>query len=73
MKSYPSARSPLVRDASPESKHRAESLVGLRSTDRAAHEEILNRAYLLWESEGRRENRALANWLQAEKELMAGT
>jgi hypothetical protein len=43
----------------------------LRATDRAAHEEILHGAYLLWESEGRPENRALANWLQAEIAVMS--
>lgn len=45
----------------------------LKSTDRAAREEILHRAYALWESEGRPQNRALAHWLQAEIDVMQGS
>jgi hypothetical protein len=43
---------------------------GLVATDRAAREEILHRAYAIWEREGRPENRHLAHWVQAEAEIM---
>ena len=46
------------------------AVVGLKSTDRAAREEILHRAYEVWESEGRPADRKLDNWLQAEAEIM---
>jgi hypothetical protein len=39
---------------------------GLQLTDRAAREEILHRAYAIWEREGCPENRKLDNWLEAE-------
>ena len=32
-------------------------------------EEIANRAYAIWESEGRVEGRAWDHWLQAEREM----
>ena len=41
----------------------------LKSTDRAAREEILHRAYAIWESEGHPHDRKLANWLEAEAAL----
>lgn len=37
---------------------------------RAAREEILHRAYALWEREGWPTDRKLANWLEAEKEIL---
>lgn len=43
--------------------------VGLQVTDRAAREEVLHRAYAIWESEGRPTDRKLENWLKAEAEL----
>jgi len=46
---------------------------GLTSNDRAAREEILHRAYAIWEHAGRPENRELANWLQAETEVFRVT
>lgn len=36
---------------------------------RAAREEILHRAYALWEREGHPTDRKLANWLEAEAEV----
>lgn len=45
----------------------------MNSGDRAPREEILHRAYAIWESEGRPDNRALANWLEAETEVMGRT
>jgi hypothetical protein len=47
--------------------------VGLTSTDRAAREEILHRAYSIWENAGRPEKRELANWLEAEAEVLTGS
>jgi hypothetical protein len=46
------------------------SFAGLKSTDRAAREEILHRAYAIWESEGHPVNRELSNWLQAETGIL---
>jgi hypothetical protein len=37
---------------------------------RAAREEILHRAYALWEREGHPTDRKLAHWLQAEAEVL---
>jgi hypothetical protein len=45
----------------------------LNSTDRAPREEILHRAYAIWEKEGHPDNRRLANWLEAEAEVMGRT
>jgi len=45
-------------------------LAGLKVTDRAAREEILHRAYAIWESEGHPRDRKLANWLEAEAEIL---
>jgi hypothetical protein len=56
-------------DVSPPVIH---ALAGLKTTDRAAREEILHRAYALWESEGRPEGRKLANWLDAEASVLSG-
>jgi hypothetical protein len=44
----------------------AEASAGLQPNDRALREEILHRAYTLWENEGHPENRKLDNWLEAE-------
>jgi hypothetical protein len=35
----------------------------------ASHEEILHRAYAIWEHEGHPEDRQVQNWLQAENEV----
>ncbi|MBC7368578.1 MAG: DUF2934 domain-containing protein [Undibacterium sp.] len=42
---------------------------GAAAPEQAAHAEILHRAYTIWESAGRPENRDLANWLEAEAEV----
>jgi len=42
------------------------------TTRERIHETIATRAYELWEKRGRRENEALDNWLQAERELVSG-
>ena len=36
------------------------------------HESIAARAYELWDSHGRQEHQADANWLEAERELLTG-
>ena len=45
---------------------------GLKSTDRAAREEILHAARALWERKGRPENMDLAIWLEAEAAVLKG-
>jgi hypothetical protein len=45
--------------------------VGLCVTDRAAREEILHRAYSIWERSGRPANRELAHWLEAEAQVLS--
>lgn len=47
-----------------------DAFTGLKSTDRSAREEILHRAYSIWESEGHPSDRKLANWLEAEAAVM---
>lgn len=46
------------------------TFAGLESADHAAREVILHRAYAIWESEGCPPDRTLANWLDAEAEVM---
>lgn len=48
----------------------AQAFTGLRSTNRAVREEILHRAYALWESEGHPEGRDLVHWTQAETDVL---
>ena len=71
MKNYPTVPNSPIGSSPSRPRGEGGSFFGLRATDRAAHEEILHGAYLLWESEGRPENRALANWLQAEIAVMS--
>lgn len=42
------------------------------TTRELIHETIAARAYELWEKHGKRDDDALDNWLQAERELMSG-
>lgn len=42
---------------------------GLKTTDRAVREEILHRAYQIWQREGHPSDRALDHWLQAEANI----
>jgi hypothetical protein len=37
----------------------------------ASHDSITERAYAIWLSEGRPENRAFENWQQAETEILS--
>ena len=55
--------------ATPTSEPR-NSFAGLESSDRAAREEILHRAYAIWESKGCPDNQQLAHWLEAESGVM---
>lgn len=50
-----------------------EAFAGLKDTDRAPREEILHRAYAIWEREGRPADRKLANWLEARRDVMGPT
>ena len=43
---------------------------GLNAVERAAHAEILHRAYSIWECKGRPDNCQLAHWLEAKAEVM---
>lgn len=70
MKSYATTPLPLIRDDLVRLRGPTGSFHSLKSTDRAARSEILHRAYLLWEDEGRPQNRALVHWLRAETEVM---
>jgi hypothetical protein len=42
---------------------------GLNPAERATRAEILHRAYSIWESKGRPEGSAVADWLAAETEI----
>jgi hypothetical protein len=72
MKSYLSAGDlPLIRDRKPAiASPPLDAFPGMDSADRAPREEILHRAYAIWQSEGQPDNRKLANWLEAEAEVM---
>jgi hypothetical protein len=59
---------PLIQAA--EHDRAAGAFTGLASSDRAAREEILHRAYAIWESEGHPADRELSNWLQAETGIL---
>jgi hypothetical protein len=60
-----SYRLPLILGPAPQ-----RAFAGLKSSDRAARETILHRAYAIWESEGRPNDRQLAHWLRAEADVM---
>lgn len=72
MKFYPSAGAlPLILDPKPAASSQVQkNFPGMKSSDRAPREEILHRAYAIWESEGHPADRQLANWLEAEAEVM---
>jgi hypothetical protein len=50
-----------------------DALAGLDGSDRAAREQILHRAYAIWEREGHPSDRSLAHWLEAENQLIRKT
>ena len=43
---------------------------GLNAEERSAHAEILCRAHSIWESKGQPNNSQLADWLEAEAEVL---
>ena len=48
----------------------ADSFAGLNSVERAAHAEMLHRAFSIWECRGRPVNSQLSDWLEAETEVL---
>ena len=63
---------PLVLDIDPGvSSSRLQGFGGTDAPQRAAHEEIMHRAYSIWECAGRPENCGLEHWLAAEAEVLA--
>ena len=63
---------PVILDSAPDvSSPTLTGFGGAAAPERAAHAEILHRAYTIWECAGRPENRELANWLEAEAEVFA--
>jgi hypothetical protein len=62
---------PLIPDlAAQDARPGRDTFVGLHASDRGVREEILHRAYAIWESQGHPEGRELANWLEAETEIL---
>ncbi len=43
---------------------------GLNTADKATSQQILNRAYTIWDRAGHPENRQLDHWLAAEAEVL---
>jgi hypothetical protein len=48
----------------------SDAMAGLKPSDRAVREEILHRAYAIWERAGWPENRRLDHWLEAEADVL---
>lgn len=69
MKAYPTVLLPLVRNPTRAAGRVDSYYYSAKNNDRGAREEILRRAYLLWQNEGCPQNRALAHWLRAEVEV----
>ena len=70
MQSYPSAvRLPLILDRTTEPILPVRELFS-SANPWAPREVISHRAYAIWQREGFPENRALANWLEAEVQIM---
>lgn len=47
-----------------------DGFAGLNAVERAAHAEMLHRAYSIWECKGRPNNSHLSDWLEAETEVL---
>ena len=63
---------PIILDSEiPASSPALKGFESSSTPDKGAHEEILHRAYSIWESAGRPENCEVAHWLEAEAEVMA--
>ena len=63
--SLPTWPDPLTGATTP-----CKGFAGLKSTDRAAREEIQHRAYSIWASAGRPQHREMEHWLAAESEVL---
>lgn len=72
MKAYPTRELPMIPDPKPNvAREPRRDFPGMKSSDRAPHEVIMHLAYAIWEREGHPHDRQLANWLEAEAEVMA--
>ncbi len=60
---------PAEAESEPDSPP-ADGFDGLNAAEQALRAEILHRAYSIWESKGRPANTQLADWLEAEAEVM---
>ena len=70
MKSYPTESLPLVLDPVPLSTARTrDAILTSAEIHAGTREEILRRAYTIWENEGHPEHREMENWLQAETDI----
>jgi hypothetical protein len=71
MKAFSTRELPLISDQKPNfAREPRYDFPGMKSSDRAPHEVILHRAYAIWEREGHPHDRQLANWLEAEAEVI---
>jgi len=75
MKSLSSIQSsPVLPDFEPDSSQaRHDGFEGLNSTEQASRAEILFRAHSIWESKGRPNGSQLADWFEAETEVLSET
>ena len=75
MKSLSSIQSsPVLPDFEPDSSQaRHDGFKGLNATEQASRAEILFRAYSIWESKGRQNGSQLADWFEAETEVLSET
>lgn len=72
MKPYPNVQDfPLIPDRDPLATARVrDTFAACQSSGGASRDEILQRAYAIWEREGHPENRDMAHWLQAEADTL---